>query len=65
MNCCVHLNDQPWSMLKCDPPGLHYQYEAIEKMHRFCHEIYKVPITWLTSYAALMKYKDYLAAVCR
>jgi hypothetical protein len=65
MTCSVHLSDAPWCVMKNDPPGLHQQYEAIEKMHRFCHEIYNVPITWLASYAALMKYKEYLVRFVR
>jgi hypothetical protein len=60
VSCSVHLMDMPWSVLRIDPPSLHYQHEAIEKMHRFCHEIYHVPITWFVSWAALHKYRDYL-----
>lgn len=60
VSCSVHLSDHPWSMLECDPPALHHQHEAIEKMHRLCHGIYRVPITWLCSWSALQKYQDRL-----
>ena len=60
----VHL--QSWSPIQAinDPTQLHNQDEAIQKMHRFCHEIYDVPITWLTSWGSLQKYKDTLIPFC-
>jgi len=58
--CAVHLQcPPPWSM-QLDPPGAHLLDEAISKMDRFCHQIHKVPITWLCCHTALLKYKDKL-----
>lgn len=53
--CSVHLFNWPYEMLKGDPPTLHRQGEAIAKMDRFCHRIYKVPITWLCTCSALQR----------
>jgi hypothetical protein len=54
--CAVHLTVVPEHVIRWDPTGCHPNEEAIEKIHRFCHTIYRVPITWLCSYAALKKY---------
>lgn len=58
--CAVHLNVVPEHIIRWDPTGCHPNEEAIEKIHRFCHKIYQVPITWLCSYAALKKYGQQL-----
>jgi hypothetical protein len=43
-----------------DPPCCHPNEEAIAKIDRFCHRIYRVPITWLCSYGALKKFGSQL-----
>ena len=61
----IHLSSWPPESLRGDPPSLHNQREAILKMHRFCHEIYHIPICWITSYNALLEYRDLLIEYCR
>lgn len=61
----VHLQSWSYQQVKDDPVSMHTQYEAIDKVHRFCHEIYQVPVTWLVSWGALMKYKDKIVPFCR
>jgi len=61
----VHLSSWPFERAKNDPVSLHEQDDAIENMHRFCHEIYKVPITWIVSWGALKKYKEKLKDFCQ
>jgi hypothetical protein len=56
----VHLTEFPEFILRNDPTACHPNDEAIEKIDRFCHRIYKVPITWLCGYSALLKYGDRL-----
>ncbi len=58
--CAVHLSLVPEYILRRDPPCCHNNDEAIAKIDRFCHQIYKFPITWLCSYAALKKYGEQL-----
>ena len=65
MSCSVHLQRFPPEMLQGDPPALHGMGEAIAKIHRFCHEIYQVPITWLCTWAALQEHGETLAAYHR
>lgn len=60
----VHLSAWPPKRVLGDPIELHTQDEAIQKMHRFCHEIYHIPITWITSWGALMRYGDILRKYC-
>ncbi len=60
----VHLSAWPPKRVEEDPIELHTQQEAINKMHHFCHEIYNIPITWITSYGALMKYGSQLKEFC-
>ena len=47
-------------MLKDSPAYFHDNDEAIKKMHSFCHELYKIPITWLVDHASMLKYADLL-----
>lgn len=58
--CAIHLSLYPQWLMRRDPPCRHANDEAIDKMDRFCHKIYKFPITWLCSYGALQKYGDKL-----
>ncbi len=58
--CAIHLSVVPQHIMKCDPTCCHPNEEAIEKIDRFCHRIYNIPITWLCSYAALKKYSRQL-----
>ncbi len=46
--------------MQWDPPSCHPNEEAIAKIDRFCHKLYRIPITWLCSYAALKKYSRQL-----
>ncbi len=62
LTVAVHLSStHPEMLVTNDPVGLHQEYEAIEKIHRFCHLIYNVPVTWLCSYAALNEHKETLS----
>lgn len=61
----IHLTAYPPEKLLGDPIGLHGQSEAIEKMHRFCHEIYHVPVSWIVSWGALQQYGARLKEFCR
>jgi hypothetical protein len=63
--CAIHLTIVPQHIMRWDPPSYHPNEEAIAKIDRFCHRIYKVPITWLCSYAALKKYGDQLKTFIR
>lgn len=63
--CSIGLQHVPPWIVKFDPPGAHYLDEAIDKMDRFCHRIYQVPITWLCNYAVLDKHGDTLARFIR
>ncbi len=58
--CAVHLSLTPQFILRRDPPCCHLNDEGIAKIDRFCHRIYKVPITWLCSYSALKRYGEQL-----
>ncbi len=58
--CAVHLTEFPEFIMRNDPTACHPNEEAVGKIDRFCHQIYKVPITWLCSYSSLLKYKDQL-----
>lgn len=60
----VHLSCWPPKRVEDDPAELHTQQEAIQKMHHFCHEIYHIPITWITSYGALMQFGSLLKEFC-
>ncbi len=60
MTCAIHLIPMPkWTMWR-DPPCCHGLAEAVEKMDRFCHRIYKVPVTWMCSYAGLQQHAEQL-----
>lgn len=62
----VHLSHTPpQGLVRWDPVSLHGQQEAIQKIHRFCHEIYRVPVTWIVAYDALLTYGELLAQYCR
>ena len=40
-------------------PNINFENdEAIKKIHRFCHEIYNIPVTWLVDYKSMLMYKD-------
>ena len=54
----IMVREVPTSFLIADPPAYHGQDEAIQKIHRFCHEIYNMPITWLCCNTSVHKYKD-------
>jgi len=54
----IMVREMPTSFLIGDPPAYHGQDEAIQKIHRFCHEIYNMPITWLCCNTSIHKYKD-------
>ncbi len=60
----IHLSSWPYKKVKNDPPEQHRQDEAIAKMHRFCHEIYSVPVTWIVSWGAMKKYGTLLRGYC-
>lgn len=61
MSCCIHLTAVPPEALRGDPPALHRQDEAVRKIHRLCHEIHRVPVTWLCSWGSLREFGDTLA----
>ncbi len=63
--CAVLLQHTPPWIVETDPPGAHRLTEAIEKMDRFCHKIYRVPITWLCNYAVVEKHGETLARFIR
>ena len=60
----VHVSSWPYKKVKNDPIELHRQNEAIAKVHRFCHQIYKVPVTWIVSWGGLQKYGATLKGFC-
>ncbi len=63
--CAIHLTKFPNYVLRNDPTACHPNDEAMAKIDRFCHRIYKFPITWLCSYAALLEYQDQLKRFIR
>ncbi len=63
--CAIHLTEFPNYILRNDPTACHPNDEAMAKIDRFCHRIYKFSITWLCSYAALLKYQDQLKRFIR
>lgn len=65
MSCCIHLVNVPPEMVRGDPPALHRQDEAVHKIRRFCHQIYRVPVTWLCNWAALQEFGPTLSAFHR
>jgi hypothetical protein len=61
----IHLARWPWAFVQGDPPAIHNLDEAIAKVHRFCHEIHRVPVTWLATWSAVEEYADTLAGFHR
>ncbi len=54
----IMVREMPPAFVEGDPPSFHGQMEAINKIHRFCHEIYNIPITWLSDHRSMVLYKD-------
>ena len=66
VTCTIHLSKFfPDAIAVGDPPGLHPQEQAINKIHHFCHAVYQVPITWLCSYPILEGKGELLASFHR
>ena len=54
----IMVREMSPAFVENDPPDYHGQMEAINKIHRFCHEIYNIPITWLSDHRSMVLYQD-------